>query len=159
MVINANLGKLIAGHFKPQGSGASFSWTDIAGVNHSSTIYGSNLANKYNRNPNTTSQQVGKGITPATNIDTNIEDPFTNSPEQSRVNATPAGYNSGLGKIQVPALISNTGGSGSISEACLYGFYYSAPSDFVVLLARSNVSPVANFISGQNINIEFEVLI
>ncbi len=158
MVITENFGRMLASHFVAQGGGSGFSWIDIGGVANSSTCYGSHLANKYNRIGTLTAVQVGKGSTPATNLDINVENPFVGGVESTRRSSNNSGYISGLGKIQTPTQLSNTLGSGSITEVCLYARWHDAPLDPIVLLFRDIVS-VETFIAGETINVEHEVLI
>ena len=103
--------------------------------------------------------QVGKGVTPATRQDFNIENAFAVSPENSRIGTGVGGWNSGLGQVQVPMqLISSS--SGAISETCLYGKWNvtSGGGNETYLLSRDNISPVVNFIGGESINVDYTMV-
>ena len=104
--------------------------------------------------------RVGKGTTPPTRQDFNVDSGFPDSPESSLISSVTPTYNSGLAKITQATLISPTGGSGTISEVIKTARWSRAISlggDFCI--ARDLNSPVSNFIVGQSINIDHEVFI
>jgi len=104
--------------------------------------------------------QVGKGTSPVTRQDFDIENEFPNSPENSKVGSLNDAYNSGLGKITMATLISPTGGAGSITEVCKFVNFRAPtnPQDRICCILRDVISPVG-FIIGESINIDHEVLI
>ncbi len=104
--------------------------------------------------------QVGKGTTPATRQDNNIENAFPDSPESGQVSSLNGGYNSGLGKISQSTLISNLGGAGSVTEVIkvfkIVDVFTQNGVDCAIF--RDVISPVG-FIVGESLNITHEVLI
>jgi len=97
--------------------------------------------------------RVGTGTTPPTRQDFNIE-----TFEQT-ITSGNGGYNSGLGKIDIPAsIVSIT--SFSLSETALFGHWHNfgfSPDDY--LLSRDIISPVASVIIGQTINVDYNLLL
>lgn len=166
MVTLDNFGIFLAGHFKPvNNSTQTVIIKDIAGADLSVRIFGSSSQDCWtDADEGTVSDftQVGKGTTPATRQDTNIETPFTNSPESAKQACLSAGYNSGLGKITISTVINPTGSSGTITEVVkiqgLIGVFPSGTFTNFTAFFRDIISPV-NFISGQAINVSHEVLI
>ena len=159
MTFSDNFGKLISAHFAPQATGSGFQFRDINDVARNTTVYGSHLANKYNQG-NQCTVQVGKGLTPATRQDFNIEDPFIGGAESIRQNTGFGGWNSGLGQVDIPTVISPTAGSGSISETVLYNMWHTTNiGDHHFLMSRDNISPIVSFISGKAINVDYKLLL
>jgi len=166
LVVNDNFGILIAGLFRaPSTGGKSVVMKNISGADQTVRVFSTDSSNLFN---DTTSGangrskvQVGEGSTTPTRQDVNIEDPFGVSPESDRIDVTlPAGYNSGLGKISIATLINPTGGSGAITEVCLYMFINnSAPVSQTFLIFRDVLSVPVNFIASQAINIDYEVFV
>lgn len=99
--------------------------------------------------------KIGSGSTPASRSDFTIQTPFGNSPENSLRNTGNAGYNSGLGQVTIPTLISPTGGAGSISEAGLFLRCETIGTGDQIMMSHDNISPVANFSIGDSINVEY----
>ena len=159
MVSLDNFGIFLAGHFRTLTGGATdVTLKNIAGVDRSVRIYGTNSQTCYNDlNDGTVNDraQVGKGLTPATRQDVSIESPFILAPESNEILSIIAGYNSGLGKIEISTVITPTGGSGAVSEvvkiSSIIQLATANPESFAFF--RDNVSPVANFIIGETINI------
>ncbi len=106
-----------------------------------------------------TTIQVGTGLTPATRQDTNIQNPFGTAPESSAFNlAGVGGWNSGLGQISMSGAIT-AGDSGAISEAVLIQKFRNFNlGTGTSVFSRDNISPVANFIVGQTINVNYVLL-
>jgi len=103
--------------------------------------------------------QVGKGTTPATRQDFNIENPFSNGGVEDNRNITgDGGYNNPLGKITIPTLITPVTSSGSISESVLFGTWRSTAGVKNNVFSRDNILPLVNFIVGQSININYELV-
>ena len=134
---------------------------DVSGVARDLVLYREKASPSFVEATGAGDTQVGKGTTPATRQDINTETPFTNAPESGKILSTlPFGYVSGLGKISQGTLIAPTGGSGAISEATKFiDAITSGGLRYTYLIFRDNISPVVNFINGESINVEHEVLI
>ncbi len=164
MVTLDNFGIFLAGHFKAVSNVATLvTLKDIAGLDRVIRIYGSSSQDVWcDSDEGTVSDfaQVGKGTTPATRQDVNIEDPFPDAPENSRRSSIVAGYNSGLGKITISTVITPTGGSGSVTEIVKIQGMIGANNTITGFhtFFRDNISPVG-FIIGETINVSYEVLI
>lgn len=166
MVITDNFGKFLAAHFHILSSGnISVTLDTIAGSSVTVRVYGTSSTAVWNDTDlgSVSDQaQVGQGVTPATRADINIETPFPTSPENSRITSTPGGYNSVLAKITIPTVITPTGSSGTITEACKYNTMIQntlGPNPQIFLFFRDIVSPGVNFMMAEAINISHEVLI
>lgn len=160
MVTNDNLGKLIAGIFRSPSTGlTTINLINTGGVSRGIRVYGNDNNIVFNLNKSG-AVQIGKGTTPPTRQDFNLENAFPNSPESVLKGVTlPHGYVSGLGKITIATLISPTGGAGSITETALTQFWQNTGSNNErYLLFRDIISPVG-FIIGQAINIDYEVFV
>jgi len=133
---------------------------DIANVSKTVKVYGTNAdSSDFFNFPVGRQAQIGKSSTPVTRQDFNIGSPFTNGGiEDNRANSLSFGYNSGLGKIEIPTQISPTFGAGTIFEVCKFTDFRDNVSNFVCCIFRDLVSSVS-FISAQTININHEVLI
>jgi len=158
------VGSLIAGIFRPISTGTkvvagSKSTTGI--VSNWKTYGGNGDGDKFNVVNVADSTQVGKGNSPPTREDFNIEVPFTNGGiEDNPVNSGTYGYDGITGKISIPTLISPTFGSGSITEVCHFCNAKQSPSGAVLLFLYIHdiIAPV-NFINGESLNVDYEVLI
>jgi len=104
--------------------------------------------------------QVGKGSATATRQDFNINDPFTTSPESLLGGIIGfSGWNSGLGLISMIRSFS-AGGSGSISESILVQSWRATDSNHrQCVYSRDNISPVANFINGETVNVNYNLVL
>jgi len=107
-----------------------------------------------------TNIRVGKGTTPATRQDFNIENPFTTSPESLAFQlAGVGGWNSGLGQVSIQGAIT-AGDSGAISETILIQQFRNFNIGIgTSVFSRDNISPVVNFIVGQTINVNYLLLL
>ena len=97
--------------------------------------------------------RVGSGVTAPTRQDFNIQ-----SLLQQLISGN-GGWNSGLGKIDIPATATATF-TNSISETALFGVWTAigdAPDEF--LISRDLISPVVPVISGQTINVDYQLLL
>lgn len=168
MTTNDNLGNLLAQLIRAPTSVTTDTpaiFRNTVGALISFRIVGSNNTTLFNDDvtvPTVTETrvQIGKGTTPPTRQDFNLENAFPNSPESVLKGVTlPHGYVSGLGKITIATLISPTGGAGSITETALTQFWQNTGSNNErYLLFRDIISPVG-FIIGQAINIDYEVFV
>ncbi len=166
MVILDNLGEMLAKIFRNPTTGANFTPVDsmkrLNGAGLHTSMYNTNSNSTiFNDNAIVRQARVGNSNTPVTRQDFEVSGGFPDSPESSRNNSVDGGYNSGLGKIEQSTLISNTGGSGTVLEACKYiqvrdGF--GGALNVVIAITRDLVSPVG-FINGESINVTHEVLI
>ena len=163
MVVLDNLGLMLAKIFRsPTGASQIVSGLqDITGAIFSAELYGSDgSGTRWNRDGVVRQVQVGKGLSPVTRQDFKIESPFPDAPESVLNNCSNGVYNSGLGKIAQPCLISSTGGAGTITEVIkIWRVRSTSPSSLrTTALFRDIVSPV-NFIASEAINTEHTVLI
>jgi len=104
--------------------------------------------------------QVGSGNSPATRQDFNIENPFGTSPESLLSGIIGlSGWNSGLGLISMIRSF-NAGGSGAISETILVQAWRATDSNHrQAVYSRDNISPVANFIIGETVNVNYNLVL
>ncbi len=103
--------------------------------------------------------QIGKGSTPATRQDFNIEIPFTNGGEEdNRKLSIIAIYVEATEKIEMSTQYSALG-SGAISEVCKFIVINDiSGQDRTILISRDIINPPVNFIGSQIINVQNEVL-
>lgn len=134
---------------------------NTAGISKNLRIYAQNgLPRLFNDLGATDQIQIGKGTTPVTRGDFNIENPFTNGGvEDNKISCLTFGYSSPLGKITIPTLISPTFGSGAITEVCHFFTAYDEVSGVFQFMSMHDIVPVSNFIAGQSVNVDYEVLI
>jgi len=98
---------------------------------------------------------VGSGTTPAVRSDIVLE---TSVLGLSMGNG---GWNSGLAKIDIPAS-NNSVSSFTLSETGLFGVWaHSTPPASVgsFMLSHDNISPVVSVIVGQNVNVDYQLLL
>jgi len=100
--------------------------------------------------------QIGKGTTPATRQDVKLEDPFVTAPESLKKATSNGGYNSGLGKVDFSSVII-AGGAGAISETVWFMAMHTSNFGQTNAWSRDLISPVANFIIGQTINVNYSL--
>jgi hypothetical protein len=99
--------------------------------------------------------KIGTGITPATRQDFKVETFLAN------LNSGNGGYNSGLGKIDIPATLTSTF-TDTISEVGLYGVWFSATPIGRIgeyLLSHDIINPVVPVLNGQIINVDYQLLL
>jgi len=158
MVVNDNLGLIIAGIFQiPTTASKQIDLVDINGVTKDVRPIGSSTVALMNHsNPALCRGQVGKGTTPATRQDENIENPFTNGGVEDNPQLMSVfGYNSALGKVTSSVPITPTTGAGAISEVVMtIRLNDNTGNPFDFLITRDIVNPVVNFIIAQTINTE-----
>ena len=102
-----------------------------------------------------TSISVGDGITPATRQD------FVLTSSRLGLGMGNGGYNSGLGKIDIPAQNISTI-SFSLSETGLFGVWaHSTPPASVgsFMLSHDNISPVVSVIIGQTVSVDYSLIL
>lgn len=156
-LLNDNFGNFLKGILGIQ----TFNMNDLANVSKQYIIPSPTVAyNMLGIGSLGTNIRVGKGLTPATRQDFNIQDPFTTSPESVAFQLAGDGaWNSGLGQVSMSGAIT-AGDSGAISEAILIqqfrNFNIGAGTS---IFSRDNISPVANFIIGQTINVNYILLL
>jgi len=94
---------------------------------------------------------TGSGVTLATRQDFDIES------EKNKEDTGNGGWNSGLGKIDIP--MTATGVSAySLTETCLFGTWNAVGAENQFCLARDNITPVSVLI-GQTINVDYQMLL
>ena len=163
MVFTDNWGKLMANIFQvPTQNGIIFTMQDITGVFKNYLVYKDrDIRDYWNGSAGVSYAQVGKGTTPATPQDFQIEIPFTNGGVEDVAKITSIfGYNSALGKITITTSISPTGSSGTINEVVKINSVEPVGTNSATRnLWLRNLVPSTDFISGKTINIEHEFLI
>lgn len=167
MTMLDNFGEFLKGHFTilSDGDRNTAFVTTTNGTSRTLKIYGNSASLVWNDTQSVGAQgdfgQVGKGTTPVTRQDINIETPFPDSPENAKQVSLAGGYNSGLGKITVQTNITPTGGSGAVTEFCkINNMAVIETNTFeIIALTRDLVSPQANFIIGETISASLEILI
>ncbi len=96
---------------------------------------------------------TGSGTTDATRQDVDIEI------EKNKADTGDGGWNSGLGKIDIP--MTATGVSNySLTETALFGTWFASQANAIeqILLAHDNISPVSVLV-GQTINVDYQLLL
>ncbi len=158
MVLSDNLGKILAGHFRPVSSSiinvGGIKATD--GIEYTMSIYTpssnnwANLGGKFIR--------IGEGSTPATAQDFELEDPFSNAPESGRVSSSLATYIDGSGKVNQASQFQPMGGNGSISEVVQQlDMKDSGGVTREVQISRIIVDPAIAFLINGQVNLDNEV--
>lgn len=157
MVVNDNLGLIIAGMFQIVTSvSKQINLVEIGGATKDVRVMGSSTVALLNHSaPANSRGQVGKGTTNPTRQDTNIESPFTNGGVEDNPQTTNVfGYTSVLGKINLTAVITPTTGAGVIKEAVFTirgNDNTGNPFDFLI---TRDLVPDTNFIIAETINLE-----
>lgn len=164
-MFNDNVGVLLALLVRTPTSGKLLSQSGLVradGTPDNVNVFGFQSDQLYNDGGETninSKAQVGKGTTPATRQDRDIEVPFTNGgAEDNKILVQPANYNSGLAKTEIPTLITPTTGAGAITEEVLMAHLEAQGLDFDFCFSRNVINPPVNFIVGESINIINEVL-
>ncbi len=158
MVLSDNFGKIMAGIFRPPSSSVNtiggIKATD--GIDYVMAIYSSsgnnwsNVGGKYIR--------IGKGTTPATAQDFELEDPFVVGVEATRVASALATYQDGDGFTKQTVQFQPMGGNGDISEIIQeLVMKDSTGNDRNVQISRIVIDPAVPFIINQQTNIESEI--
>jgi len=163
MVILDNFGLLLAGFFRAPSTAdlVVAGFKDTSGVSFSARVLAqiSNLT-RFNKIGADRKAQVGKGVVAVTRQDFKLENPFTNGGvEDNPQNSNVSGYNSAQGKIEAGTLISPTTGSGAITEVVKQIVIKDSITGNRTMIIMRDVIGVSNFISGQAINVNHEVLI
>lgn len=163
MVLNDNVGFLLASIFTPQIAKSATKnqagFVDQSGTPRTLRIYSPHL-DGFGFNGGLKAQtQVGQGTTPPTRTDLTIQTPFTNAPESGLVDSAGAGYNAGLGKIQVPTQITPLGGGGTIQEVVSVNTMTIANNQTRTFLFTRKLVSSTNFSIGQTLNIDWEFTI
>ncbi len=162
MVLHNNFGFYLAGLFRNPTSALpapTAGFIDSSGVPFSAPCYHTEagaVLNSDNQPCANGSIQIGKGTTPATRFDLALESPFTNGGvEDSPVCCSPMSFIPDSGKISQGTIISPTTGSGTITEVVKH---VNLSGGKACIWSRDTISP-ANFIAGQSINVDEEILI
>jgi len=156
-------GKCLAGLFRGSQAGDGAQPTNVkdagAGLNTMKMYFTSgivfNLVSTVPLGELGTIIQVGKGTTPPTRTDFDIESDFTTPPEQNLFIPADPVYNSGLGNFKNAGSIV-AGGSGTINESILGVIWKNSANGVkTFILYRDIISPAQAFIAGQNIFLEY----
>jgi len=125
------------------------------------TMTGATSNARFNVNENGGGFKLGKGTTPPTRFDNDVETPLDSSPEKDQtVMNHPSGFVAGISKSNSGGMISPTTDAGDITEAIKVMQLKSASVPHPTLnicIWRDTFSPVP-FTAGEQINIEMEVL-
>lgn len=156
-----NIGLLVAGLFRQPSSGSlNINVKSITGATINTGVYQTHTNTTMFNSIALRQAQIGQGSTPPARTDFNIETPFSNAPESVRNTSLDFGYNSPLGKITIGTTISPAGGPGTITEVTKYVSWRSGGAvNNVICIIRDIVSPGVNFVLGQSIQIDHEVII
>jgi len=159
MVFTDNVGIIIAGLFRPRGSGIEETpdtLRDVNGTLFGVRTYGGNSSANFNVSAVTFTAQVGKGNTPATRQDIDIENPFSNGGvEDNQVGSLSGIYNVAQARIIMSTAIGATIGAGAITEVCKFITVNDRfGGDHVIMVMRDIIDPPVNFIATNTINIE-----
>ncbi len=160
MVLTDNLGKLLAGHFRPSASNFTTEviLEDITGAMKTVRTYSPSTSLRFNSSSIISEMQIGKGTTNPTPQDINIESPFGLSPEADRFVTALASYILGSGKVTQTGFLSGLASNDAVSEVCIFMTYRDITStEFVFLISRNKVDPPASFTIGQEANLASEV--
>jgi len=106
--------------------------------------------------------KIGQGLTGAIRSNFGIETAFGTAPESGLQSTGNGGYNSGLGKVDIPMVPFGAGGAGAISETGYFAQWHLTNGAFnqsTFCLARDNISPVVDFTLGQTINVDYSLLL
>jgi len=133
-----------------------FAITDEQGLVRGGRVYGLQTACIFTTNFGGVGSliKVGTGITPPTRQD------FELTTVEQTLTSGNGGWQSGLGKIDIPA--SGTAGSGFIiSETGLFGAWANFNTNLVknFLIAHDLISPTVSVIVGQSINVDYNMLL
>jgi len=138
------------------GTGSDITLTRIGGATNQLRMWGAGGSwNTTNAGALGSEIKVGTGVTPATRQNFNIE------AGSLGLNMGNGGFNSGLGKVDIPANLVSLS-SFSLSETGLFGrwiFNPTAPLIDSFMLSRDNISPVVSVIIGQTINVDYQLLL
>ena len=130
-------------------------YINTTGVTNSFKVWGTSTSRLFNvtqLGAVGTRIATGTGGTTATRQDINIESSVNN------VGTGIGGWNSGLGKVDIPMVVTATTNYSIIETALfsVWSIFTSTPKTF--LLSRDNISPVAVII-GQTINVDYQLLL
>lgn len=132
---------------------------DINNVLRTVFIYNLDINNGQNFMANPVKQfQLGKGTTPASPLDFNIETPFITAPESSRIGMSEASYILNSGEITQTGFISNLGSSDSFTEICFFTqIRDTSGGNHIVMISRIIVDPPEPFLLGNRVDVEHKV--
>jgi hypothetical protein len=157
MVFTHNVGKMFAAIMRPPAQAVSDSF-DFIGIDGQATAFRTiTNSSTYIWNGGIFIQ-VGKGTTPATPADVNIETPFSNTPESVIKSMSSAGYIAGTTEVIQNANINNVQENDSITEVCTYvQGTNNASQTITLMITRNIISPAIPFLINENINLETKV--
>jgi len=165
MVFMDNAGLILAGLFRTPSTGAKSAigiLREDTGASFDTSVYQTETNSTiYNVAPITNTTQIGEGSNPVSRQDFKIADPFGVAPEASPFFSGNGGYNSGLGKLEIPATLANTGGAGTIKEVVKRASIrdnIGGSQNRTIIFLRDVISDTS-FIIGQSVNVIHEVFI
>ena len=153
-LLNNNWGFFLQ-QFLSGDSAVRSNYFNTVGSNRGLRIWGvqSHLFNQVDGGAEGSRIATGSGVTPATRSDFNIET------QENKASTGDGGWNSGLGKIDIP-MVTTAVSNYSLTETALIGAWYSFTQLGIaeLLLSRDNISPVSVLI-GQTINVDYNLLL
>ena len=153
---------MIAGLFRSPSTGSNtvFGFKTTGGSSFGTHVYAPNVDAGLFNIASLKTVQIGKSNQVVTRQDFKLIDAFSTSPESNTFGNLSGGYNSGLGLIEIPATLSNLGGSGTIKEIVKYATLRNENNSGAntIIFFRDLVADVT-FIQGESLNIIYEVLI
>lgn len=154
MVFTSGFGLVFAGIMNGHTTQAGI--VDTSGMARTVIIYNTDAENSKNFMTAPTKQwQIGKGITPPTPLDFNIETPMGSAPESGIQTLAVANYIIDSGTITQTGFISNLGSSDSFTEICFYtSLKDSGGTQRTIMISRVLVSPPQAFLAGNRLDIE-----
>jgi len=161
MVMLDNIGKVLALLFRAPTTAIldQSGFQDFNDVNITLRIYGTSANNTFNKVASDGTIKIGAGSSVVTRQDFNVEIPFIVSPESTFVVASTGGYNSGLGLVTMNGLISNLGGSGTITEVTRNCNWLNSSGVTKTLAIMRDLPTPAPFVAGESVNVNHEVSI
>ncbi len=158
MVITDNFGKYLTELLRaPSQVNGDITLKDTSGVDRTVRVWGfANSGAVYNFSSTVSHAQVGKGETPPTKQDFDIDNPFTNGgAEDNEVVTTIAVRDIPTGKITIGSLFSPTAGVGEVHEAVKTQNWRATDSiSYEFLFFRTVLAVPVSFIIGESINLE-----
>jgi len=132
---------------------------DINGVTFACQLYGNNTSIAWNAGGTVVQAQVGKGTSPPSRQDLDIENPFTNGGNEDNRNSSLFGSYSNVTELITMQTTIVPIGSGSITEVCKFVQVNDTgiPTLRIILISRDLISPPVAFNFGDVINVQNEV--
>ena len=159
MVLSDNVGYILAGHFTPLTSAeveVVMKIKDTSGVLDNFKIY-SGSGNRWNVN-SVHAVRIGKGTTPASHQDFDLEVPFVNPPESGKVTSSSPTYLADSGIGNQATQFSPMGASDSLTEVTEEIICKATGgTDHDIQLSRIIIDPAVAFLINQQVDLDHEV--